>query len=567
MGRVKGDEQKLNDKNISITGVSDSAEVLNSDQLILRVGIIKGADKVDFQLVGTFNVADSEGKSIISSLRSEIGWRAEVTKFHNPKFKFYVHLKDYESYDSARTNAETLKESGYPAKIVKLGKQLKLQNDVYIDSRRYRLIIGYFKSEEECIPFIEPFIDKYNPRILKSEVKPASGLIEFCDYENNLPTFANNSLRIIPDNEDCSVIIREVKIGAGFHWEKSVDRKYPGIIEIRVDPEGKLWAINEIPIDMYLKSVVPSEMPASYPMEALKAQAIAARSIAFSHLFLKHPDDPFDICADVHCQAYSGINSYHARTDSAVIMTSGEVVAYENQICDAVYASVCGGHTENRENVWFVNDKPYLRGRFDDVKGEPAEIDLSKEDQVKRWINSDPDVFCNVSKLEFSTPLLNAQKYFRWSQSYTTFALEKIIKKKTGVDIGLFYGIVPLERGVSGRLIQIEILGSKCNHKIRGELNIRRALSESYLRSSCFYNTLKYDTQGIPVEVIFHGAGWGHGVGMCQVGAAVMAEQGFDYREILRHYYQGTEIKKAYDLHDNIEEKSSIYINQEILEE
>ncbi len=326
------------------------------------------------------------------------------------------------------------------------------------------------------------------------------------------------------------------------------DRTYKGLIEIRVGNDARLCAISEIPIDLYLKGVVPAEMPAGYPLEALKCQAVSARSEVLSKMGTKHLNDHFDFCANVHCQVYSGITNEAASTDKAVETTRGEVMYFENRICDAVYSAVCGGHTEHKQNVWNPPEEPYLQGKYDTNASEDdlPKLDLSRERDARKWIGDRPDVFCSLSQDNLPPILAYSRKYFRWDVSYSRKKLEEIIKQRTGEDIGTLYDIIPLERGVSGRLIEIEVLGSRKNIRIKKELNIRRALSTTYLRSACFVIEIEVDHIGTPMGFTFRGAGWGHGVGMCQVGAAVMALNGQKYKKILNHYYQGIDVRAVF---------------------
>jgi SpoIID/LytB domain protein len=453
-------------------------------------------------------------------------------------------MMSFNNYDDAIRYTQELNAKGYPAKVEVVGGLVRINGQVINDSRKYRVIVGDFKNENECYSFLNNALGETGGRVLKKVITPVQGRVEFYDAEYDYSGMVNCGFRLIPENNDCSVLIHNVKVGSGFHWEGSEDRIYPGIIEIRLDGDGWLKCINEVTIDQYLKGVVPAEMPTNYPFEALKAQAVAARSEVLSRLGTRHLEDDYDLCAGVHCQVYSGLSNRVQISDEAVSSTMGQVLISQGRVCDAVYSSVCGGHTENKENVWNTDAEMYLRGLFDGRNDNS--LDLSKEANFEQWIASNPDVYCNIT-LHNSPPELNGStKYFRWEETYTRQELEEIIRQKTGVDIGTFFGFEPLKRGVSGRLVEIEILGSRTNLKIKNELNIRRSLSRTHLKSSSFYITMTYDDDSVPQEITFHGAGWGHGVGMCQVGAAVMAHMGCDYRQILKHYYPGTDLKQVY---------------------
>ena len=535
---------------------------LGSKVPVLRIGLLEGYDRVDFHLRGRYTFTDLKGRKIFTSIVSDLCWRSQVEESIPSEFVYNVLLMSFLDAGRAADSASVLKNKGYPAKVVEVGGMVQADGNVTVDSRKYRLVLGDFESDDECEPYLEEFYDNFCPRIIRNLITPANGELEFYDAEYDLSSVVENGFRLIPEEPECSVIIHRVKVGTGFHWEDAIDRVYPGIVEIRLDHDGLLQAINEVSIDQYLEGVVPSEMPANYPLEALKAQSVAARSDALSKIKVKHLNDPFDLCAMVHCQVYSGLSNTASRSNQAVAGTSGEVLTFEGKICDAVYSSVCGGHTEDKENVWNSPGESYLTGIFDNRNGEIDTIDLTLEEDIPRWVDASPRVYCNVSARETPPALNGAVKYFRWEETCSRQRLEEIIKRKTGVNIGTFYSIEPIKRGRSGRLIEIEILGSRRNLKIKNELNIRRSLSVSSLKSSCFYITMTHDDDGIPAEITFHGAGWGHGVGMCQVGAAVMALEGFDYREILAHYYPGTEINHAY----RVSPEGKIYRTPEALE-
>ncbi|MBM3325014.1 MAG: SpoIID/LytB domain-containing protein [Calditrichaeota bacterium] len=372
-----------------------------------------------------------------------------------------------------------------------------------------------------------------------------SGKIEVFDANLEESWIISDGLRILPQDLTVETKVFAVRVGTGFRWEREEDRSYAGVVEIRLDHEGKLAAISEIPIDVYLRGVVPAEMPAGFPMEALKAQAVAARSEVLAKLFTKHLNDPFDVCATEHCQVYAGVTHEDPRTNEAVIETSGEVLMREGALMDAVYCAVCGGHTEDASRVWASPQPGSSKGVWCCAPKKIPAVDLTTEEGAREWILSAPDVYCNVPAEVLPVNPDYTRRHFRWEVTYNRQELEKIIARNTGQDIGTLFEILPLERGVSGRLLLIEILGSRKNLKIKKEINIRRALSPTMLESSCFVVDIEQDEQGLPAEIMLTGAGWGHGAGMCQVGAAHMALQGKTYREILAHYYPGTSVVRC----------------------
>jgi SpoIID/LytB domain protein len=281
-------------------------------------------------------------------------------------------------------------------------------------------------------------------------------------------------------------------------------------------------------------------------MEALKAQAVAARSEALAKFGKRHQGQPFDLCADVHCQVYSGLSEQSARTNRAVKETRGKVLWKDGQICDAVYSASCGGHTEHNDKAWGGNPVSYLRGTYDGTNRIRRFGSLSREKNVEQWINDYPrEAHCNTTYGRVPNSLNYTKKYFRWEVAYTQDELRSVLERSQNRTVGPVRDLIPMNRGVSGRVTRLKVAGLNGNYIIEGELRIRKALSESTLWSSCIY-IQKYGYGTIPNEFVIRGAGFGHGVGMCQTGAAMMALKGKKYERILRYYFQGVKIQRIY---------------------
>jgi SpoIID/LytB domain protein len=259
--------------------------------------------------------------------------------------------------------------------------------------------------------------------------------------------------------------------------------------------------------------------------------------------------DLFDVCADDHCQRYQGTRKIvSAQAEEAVRETLGRVITYGDEICDARYSKACGGRTEDFDTAWDDKRVPYLVSVSDAPVSHPP---VETEEEAARWILSSPEAYCHTTDERLLEKILpsfdrETQKFFRWTVEYSRKELEEILREKSGLDFGDLKEIVPLRRGSSGRICQLKIVGSKKSMVVGKELEIRRWLSRSHLYSSAFFVRVKYDPRGKAERFIFHGAGWGHGVGLCQIGAAVMAARGFSAEEILKHYFREVEIKKIY---------------------
>ena len=516
---------------------------------IVRIGLMEEYDRIDFSVRNKYDIVSLSGEMIEAGIVSDQQWHIVPDRTNEARAIYSVLTTAFARRDSADKLRRTLSQQNHPARVVEVGEEILIDGRLIANNIKYRVLIGRWATEREARQHIDEFRDDFAPRVVRQIVRSSSVTIELHNHDYTESRTIEDGFRIIPRTDESEVTLYSVREGTGFHWEREVDRTYPGIIEIRVDHSGLLMSLTELPLELYLEGVVPAEMSSTFPIEALKAQAVAARSELLSKIGLKHPNDPFDLCAHVHCQAYSGCSHYDELASKAVKQTHGQVLILDGKVAEAVYSACCGGHTEDKVNVWQPPDSPHLKGRWDITsdKDIPKKLDLSRETDIEKWISMRPAAWCNPAAYEdLPGSLLNAEKYFRWEVTYSRRELEDIIRRKSSEDIGNLIDIVPLKRGNSGRLMEIEILGTMHNLRIQRELNIRNILSPKYLYSACFTITVEEGADGRPINFILRGAGWGHGVGMCQVGAGVMAAKGHNFKQILTHYYPGTTVEKIY---------------------
>jgi stage II sporulation protein D len=375
--------------------------------------------------------------------------------------------------------------------------------------------------------------------------------------------------------ESSTFTLSGVRIGIRFHWEREQEQTFRGDLELLAREGGAVTAVNEIALEDYLESVIASEMSAAAPLELLKAHAVTSRSWIACMLkqegktapqagpvrtasrrpgeriiwYGREEHDGFDVCADDHCQRYQGVGVIVSEAvREAVRSTRGICLVYGGNICDARYHKACGGMTENYENVWEDTPIPYLSSVSDAALPFPA---VRTEKEARQWICGLPDAYCNKADPGLLRRILpsfdqETADFFRWKVVYPRDALQEILREKTGIDCGVLHRLTPLKRGPSGRIIRMKIEGSKGKLVVGKELEIRRCLSRSHLYSSAFAVSRELDPSGTPVRFILDGAGWGHGVGLCQIGAAVMADRGFSAEEILRHYFRGATLRRCY---------------------
>ncbi len=372
-----------------------------------------------------------------------------------------------------------------------------------------------------------------------------------------------------------TLMLKDVKIGADFHWERKQDQVFQGKLRFVAQDGRTVGAVNEINLESYLKSVIASEMSATAPPELLRAHAIVSRSWLAALLerrqskgntstqahaadgqsdelirWYGHEDHTgFDVCADDHCQRYHGISTIVSDgVKAAVESTRGIFLVKGDRICDTRYSKACGGLTENFENVWGDTQVPYLQSVSDSmVKHKP----VRSEKEAERWIHSRPEAYCNTTDPNILRQILpsfdqETPDFFRWTVTYAREQLEDLIGTKSGMDFGTLQDLVPVERGPSGRIVRLKIVGSKKTLTVGKELEIRRWLSPTHLYSSAFTVDVERSTGNVPVRFVLTGAGWGHGVGMCQIGAAVMATRGIKAEEILSHYFKGAGLVRLY---------------------
>ncbi len=371
-----------------------------------------------------------------------------------------------------------------------------------------------------------------------------------------------------------SFLLRDVVIGVQFHWEQKENQRFLGQLKLFKE-DDKITAVNIIPIESYLTSVISSEMSASCSINLLKAHSIISRSWLLAQIekskskekyktvfetddelikwYDREDHTHFDVCADDHCQRYQGVTKIHTDVvKRAIEETRGIVLWYDNKICDSRYYKACGGITEAFENVWEPVKHPYLVPVIDyKFEMENTNTDFSEEQNAEKWIRSNPQAFCNTNDERILSQVLphfdqKTKDFYRWRVEYTQQELSQLIKEKSGIDFGQIIDLIPVERGNSARLVKLKIVGTKKTLTVGKELEIRKWLSKSHLYSSAFVVEKGNIEDGVPVKFTLIGAGWGHGVGLCQIGAAVMGEMGYQFDEILLHYFPNAMLKKLY---------------------
>lgn len=417
------------------------------------------------------------------------------------------------------------------------------------------------------------------PYLAKGEKVLGEQVVEFSEGGVLWNGNQYSQLTFHPQSADASFSLSDVTIGVNFHWERKETQTFLGTLRFVVESD-KIVAINELPVEKYLESVISSEMSATSSLELLKAHAVISRSWLLAQMkkrrevaesgnnffsFTKKEDmlirwydredhTLFDVCADDHCQRYQGITKETSpHVAEAIRQTKGQILMDGDEICDARFSKCCGGITEEFQYCWEDTPKTYLTAVRDIALGvDHTQPNLTNEEEAEEWIRFNPPAFCNTQDKKILSEVLNdydqeTVNFYRWKETLSQEKLQQLIADKLKMDLGAILDMKAVERGKSGRISKLQIIGTEKIFTIGKELEIRRTLSDSHLLSSAFVvDKYDKDEQGVPQRFELIGAGWGHGVGLCQIGAAVMGEQGYHYDAILLHYYQGAEIKKLY---------------------
>ena len=417
------------------------------------------------------------------------------------------------------------------------------------------------------------------PYLAKGEKVLGEQVVEFSEGGVLWNGNQYSQLTFHPQSADASFSLSDVTIGVNFHWERKETQTFLGTLRFVVESD-KIVAINELPVEKYLESVISSEMSATSSLELLKAHAVISRSWLLAQMkkrrevaesgnnffsFTKKEDTLirwydredhtlFDVCADDHCQRYQGITKETSpHVAEAICQTKGQILMDGEEICDARFSKCCGGITEEFQYCWEDTPKTYLTAVRDIALGvEHTLPNLTNEEEAEKWIRFNRPAFCNTQDKKILSEVLNdydqeTVNFYRWKETLSQEKLQQLIADKLKMDLGAILDMKAVERGKSGRISKLQLIGTEKTFTIGKELEIRRTLSDSHLLSSAFVvDKYDKDEQGVPQRFELIGAGWGHGVGLCQIGAAVMGEQGYHYDAILLHYYQGAEIKKLY---------------------
>ena len=518
------------------------------DQPLIRVCALKNQTHIDLKFdAKDFMLADSEGNELFPAAHNKNIWRARIKKAKSAKCEYYLVLHESQDEEKLQKKMRQFRKKDRRVSIKKVGGEIYIADKLVSSNEKFMIMAGPFPTEKQA----QAQGKKYNGfkqwRVHKTLLKAGKGSIEIYDGEYENFTEVSNGFRLLPKNNGAYFQIKRFAINdSSSEKTRHEDLFFQGLLSVEIDEQNLLTAVNVISVEDYVKGILYSELGEHVQPEYAKTMAIVARSQIFARFGQCHVNEGFDFCSSSHCLRYYGKNFQSPEIEQAVRETRGQILTVNGKVCHAYFHYSCGGHTEQISGILPDDDSSFIQGKFD---GDPAQnpgLDLSKEEDVKTWIESKPDVNCRIDEQTMNSSSRLIVDSFRWEVFYSCEELQEIIRRKTGEETGLIYEIIPLLRGVSGRIKEVEILGSLKNIRLSGELNIRAAFSESHLNSSCFIVRPELDMDGIPMNFLFIGAGKGHGVGLCKVGATRLACEEKTHQDIINHYFQKCKITRIY---------------------
>jgi SpoIID/LytB domain protein len=514
-------------------------------QLMVRIAVVEGEEHIRFETDRRFTVEDDCHSEKTEGKPGQV-WEVRVKGGEAANYEYYIRTDLFHSEEQARQCLKERQDLGAPTSLLEAGHRLEYRGKLVLDNREYSVCLGPYASREEANAAMSDLKLEETALVLRHMTGVPRGHVEVVDSDGMVLCLGRRVVIWAPD--DGQIILHDSPVGRTFHWEHREKLSFRGTVEFLLGNDGKLLAINELPVEEYLVSVNSSEMDARCPVELLKAQTVAARATILATAGKHHRQEPFDLCNGDHCQCYYGVVREGPASRKAMEETRGEVLISGDQVCDARYSKVCGGIIEAYEHAWRGGPISYMPSGVDAPSKEAAAgfYPIDSEEKARQWIEATPEAYCNPDVLDLPDYLSYARQYYRWKIPYDRMQLEEIIARKSGKKIGTLTDLKPLARGESGRISRLAVVGSEGTLVLESELEIRRILSESHLYSSCFVVDYDRAPDGQIEKIILRGAGWGHGVGLCQVGATMMAVRGIEYDQILFHYYPNSELKNIF---------------------
>ena len=513
----------------------------------LRVGFVEQRDFWDFKLTGSFSVYNEQGEAILRNVPPTFRCRVQLENWQPAKFEYQILIDRFSNKSAAMEAEYKLIERGIGAILRRIGGKHVHNGKVIQDTSEYWLVIDQMKSEQEAHEFAKERLPGVPYTIVKQRISEPHAQFNLLDHSAERLGKSMNVLRVVPESADTKVFLYHITREDKDDREFDRYAKLKGTVEFRCLHNDLIGAVAIFPIEDYVENVVALNYVEGMPAETVKALSVVVRSKALSGFCVKHEDEPYSICNKNHCHIFEGYRETSDFVKRMVKSTAGEVLFRKKRIVQAEMTPVCGGYTESARlldhNVFALDYPPVFDSRRSTVPKKFAA--LSDNSAVQSWISEFTDANCNLSDCVEPSLVNVFQPDFRWTRVFTSRELEELINKKKGRSFGNIFDIILTKRSGSGRVQEMEILAADSNLLLKGETEIRQIFGGSNeLPSTCFYVEAQMDEEGFPIAFKFHGAGQGHGAGLCIAGSIGLAQKGADYREILTHYFRGTTLKK-----------------------
>jgi len=518
---------------------------------LIRLGLVEGESNVELKVAGPFTLLNGAGQPIFQKTQSDLRWRVKATECEPAQFRYAFILGQFKDKEQANKIVQIISNKGLGVRVEAKKSSVQINDRCCRKNNYYEIKIGNWNTRKDAQKQSFRLRDEFDPILIQEKVSEPKGKIEFYDTEYQKSVGSSNTLWLIPE-ENGTITFFDIRFNRNTPQERKESFKSIGKFEFQVDQDGKLAIIDILPIEEYLKGILPTLLPEDSPIEALKAQVVILRSSTLANLGLLNSDKYYDYnCFNQRLDFQRIVKSDKKdKIYEAVESTRGEVLTFNNQICRSSFSLVCGGRTDYYSGIWEQNYEPFMEGIIDTNKENAAVYHpiIEDEESAREWFHSWPKVYCNPFEKNFPGDLnIRVSQFFRWERVYSRSKLESIINRKLQEDAGTIYNIIPLKRGKSGKIYELEILGSRKNIVLKHDRSIRSILCEDELPSSNFTVSIETEEDGTPIEFTFSGAGHGEGVGLCQAGALVMAQNGAKYNKILDHYFRKTIIEKIYE--------------------
>ncbi|NOZ62611.1 MAG: SpoIID/LytB domain-containing protein [Calditrichaeota bacterium] len=515
----------------------------------LRIGFVEQRDFWDFKLTGPFSVFDERGEAILKNVPPTFRCRIQLENWQPAKFEYQILIGRFFDKSSAREAEYKLIEKGVGAMLRRIGGKHIHSNKIVQDTTEYWLVVDQMKSEQDAQEFAKERLPGIPYTVIRQKISEPHALFNLLDHTSEKLGESQNLIRVVPENANTKVFLYHLTREGSESKEFERYAKLRGVVEFRCLHNDLIGAISTFPVEDYVENIVALNYADGMPVNALKALSVAVRSKALSGYCVRHENEPYDICNKSHCQTFEGYREIPDSVKKIIRSTTGEVLFRKKRIVQAEMTAVCGGHTESAslpDRYKFELDYPPV---FDSQRKQiPKKYsDLSDETTIRSWIDEFVDANCDLNEKADPAVVSVFQPDFRWSRFYASDELGMLIEKKIGRSIGAIFAIILTKRSLSGRVQEMEILAADTNLVLKGETEIRQIFGGvDELPGACFYVENQMDEEGFPISFTFHGAGRGHGAGLCIAGSIGLAQNGVGYKEILSHYFRGTTLKKIY---------------------